>query len=598
MYLMPQTKKQGSKSYTYYSIAESYRKGPNTCTRILFRLGKLSPTKVEQIRAILEIARSREVQVLSLENLIFSNHWSYLEVAVLNHQWETWGLSSVFGREKGAKDLATVDVAKVLTFNRCLDPGSKSYASRWVKTTSLDRLLKIEAGKVNDDRIYRELPHIEARKEALEEHLFEQLHKRVPENLEMVFYDLTSSHFEGTHCSLARPGRTKSCGFKSHKIVFSLVVDQEGYPFSWEVLEGDTPEVKTIERKVKECKERFGIEYITLVFDRGMVSKANLDLIEKAGYTYISALDKDEISGVPGMDLTWFKGEAPQEIIHALVQAYGFEKYDEDLYFKELEKEGKRYVVGFNPTLFGEQRRIRQEQIDRLLRFISQKNQELKQGKKSICKESLTQTVSKKLKGVRSFYTPQIEPWTYQITKPSKKGTQLKTIQSFQISLEVHEEKIAQAKLLDGVCVFITNTKDLENPGHLKYPAHRVIGSYRAKAKVEEAFREIKSFVELNPIYVFKPEHVRAHYTLCVLAYLMNISITLQVKEAGTTSLKSASAIYHELSRCILGEFKAEAQGKSVYKITTATPVQKEILSALNCRELLQNSSLKELGIS
>lgn len=598
MYLMPQTKKQGSKSYTYYSIAESYREGPKTFTRILFRLGTLSPTKVEQIRAVLDVVRSQDIRILSLDDLIFSKHWSYLDVAVLNHQWETWRLSSVFGREKGAKDLATVEVAKVLTFNRCLDPGSKSYASRWVKTTSLDRILKIEADKVNDDRIYRELPHIEAKKEALEQHLFRQLHKRTPGNLEMVFYDLTSSHFEGTHCSLAHPGRTKSCGFKSHKIIFSLVVDQEGYPFSWEVLEGDTPEVKTIERKIKECKERFGIEHIMLVFDRGMVSKANLDLIEKAGYSYISALDKDEISGVPGMDLTWFKGEDPQEIIHAVVQDYGFEKYDEDLYFKELEKEGKRYVVGFNPTLFGEQRRIRQEQIDRLLGFIFQKNKDLKQVKKSLRKESLTQAVSKRLKGVKSFYTLQFEPFAYQMPKTSKKGAQLKTIQSFQISFEVHAENLAQAKLLDGVCVFITNDRDLDKTGNLKYPAHRVIGSYRAKAKVEEAFREIKSFVELNPIYVVKPEHVKAHYTLCVLAYLMNVSITLQVKEAGTTSLKSASAIYHELSRCILGEFKAEAQGNSVYKTTTATSVQKEILSALNCRELLQKSSLKKLGIS
>jgi len=598
MYLMPQTKTQGSKSYTYYSIAESYREGPKTCTRILFRLGKLSPPKVEQIRAILDIVRSRELRVLSLENLIFSNHWSYLEVAVLNHQWETWKLSSVFGREKGKKDIATVDVAKVLTFNRCLDPGSKSYASRWVNTTSLDRMWKIDAAKVNDDRIYRELPHIEAKKEALEQHLFEQLHQRVPEHLEMVFYDLTSSHFEGTHCSLARPGRTKSCGFKSHKIVVSLVVDREGYPFSWDVLEGDTPDVKTIERKVKECKERFGIEHLTLVFDRGMVSKANLELLEKAGYAYISALDKDEISGVPGMDLTWFKGEDPQEIIHALVQDYGFEAYDEALYFKELEQEGKRYLVGFNPMLFGEQRRIRQERLDRLLAFIAQKNQALKQVKKSLRKESLTQAMSKPLKGLKCFYTPQVAPLSYQLPKTSKKGTQLKTIQSFQISLEVHAEKVAQAKLLDGVCVFITNAKDLDQTGNLKYPAHRVIGSYRAKAKVEAAFREIKSFVELNPIYVFKPEHVKAHYTLCVLAYLMNISITLQVKEAGIPALKSASAIYHELSRCILGEFKAEAQGKSVYKITTATHVQKEILSALNCRELLQKSYLRKLEIS
>lgn len=62
------------------------------------------------------------------------------------------------------------------------------------------------------------------------------------------------------------------------------------------------------------------------------------------------------------------------------------------------------------------------------------------------------------------------------------------------------------------------------------------------KDKIERAFRNIKSFVEFNPVYVFKEEHVRTHYTICVPSYLLNLVITKQVKEARTTSLKSSSA--------------------------------------------------------
>jgi len=590
MYLLTQTKKHNSKTYKYYSIAQSYREGKRTHIRIIHRLGHLSDQEAEQIRVALKLSQADKKAVLSLEDVIFSDHWGYLDVAVLNHHWEQWQLSKVFGPSR-PESVGTLEIAKILTFNRCLDPGSKCYASRWVKQTTLDHILKIDLEKVNDDKIYHELPKIESKKEDLEQHLFTQIKKKNPQSLNIVFYDLSTSHFEGTNCPLARPGLTKNAGFKSHTIVLSLIVDQNGIPFSWDLLEGNTADVTTIEARVRDCQERFGIEDITLVFDRGMVSEENLGLIEQSGYHYISALDKDQIPKIKGIDLGLFAGDDPQQIIAQLKEA-GFKKYDAQLYYQEIDIAPRRYIIGFNPFLFVDERRLRQRRFDKLTQFVQQKNQMLSQVKRSVNEAALRRNLDERLKGLRKFFGFRLIPLMVRTAS----GREAK---SFQVVLEPKGKNINQAKLLDGVCAFLTNHKE-KKENLYKYPASRVIYSYRDKDKIERAFRNIKSFIQFSPVYVFKEQHVRAHYTICVLAYLMNISITNKVKAKGVvrddkTSLLSPVSIYKELSKCILGELKAFVGGKPVKKLEETTATQMQILAALNCQHLVAPQYLREV---
>jgi len=589
MYLLTQSRKKKGKVYKYYSVARSYREGKKVHTEILHRVGKLSDEEASQMRVILKLQSGKGPSLTSLAEIVFSDHWQYLEVATLDHIWERWGLSSVLDASSRDGGVSTCDIAKILVFNRCLSPGSKAYAARWVRKTALDHILDIDYAKVNDDKIYHELPKLEARKNELESHLFTRIKRDTPESLDLVFYDLTSSHFEGSRCPLGRPGRTKDGRFKSHKITLSLMVTQDGLPFCWEVLPGDTAEVSTIEEKVAECKARFGIEKINLVFDRGVVSEENLKRIEEAGYHYTSALDKNQIPSIPGLELDVFKGEDPAEIIAKLTEA-SFKKYDHDLYFKEVVAD-KRYVVGFNPVLFEEERNARRKRIARVLEGVREKNKALRKAKKSINGKTLSRSVYTRMKGLRRLYDFALEPKPLKKVKDAARGSS-REIHSFEIMLIPKTEKLEQAKLLDGVCAFITNNKEQE-AGLYLYAAERVIGSYRAKDKIEKAFRNIKSFIDFNPIYVFKEEHVRAHYTLCVLAYLLNIVITNQGKDA--TPLRSSSATYEELSGGIIGHFKTPSDPEGVKKLKSPTPLQKSILSALGCKYLTDPKHLKKL---
>ena len=172
MYLLTQSRKKKGKVYKYYRVARSYREGQKVHTEILHRVGKLSDEEANQMRVILKLQSGKGPSLTSLAEIVFSDHWQYLDVATLDHIWERWGLSSVLDASSRDGGVSTCDIAKILVFNRCLSPGSKAYAARWVRKTALDHILDIDYAKVNDDKIYHELPKLEAKKHELESHIF------------------------------------------------------------------------------------------------------------------------------------------------------------------------------------------------------------------------------------------------------------------------------------------------------------------------------------------------------------------------------------------------------------------------------------------
>ena len=261
------------------------------------------------------------------------------------------------------KDIPTMDIAKVLAFYRCLDPGSYLSAVDWFNTTTCDLILGIDGTHFNESRIYRELTVIEQQKEKIEQYLYKKLKKRDEESMRIIFYDLSDTYFEGTSCQLASPGRTKSYGFKSKRIVLSLLVNSQGYPFSWDILKDYTTDVKTLTGNADRWKKKFNLPKIILVFDRGMVSDDNLlHLEESKNYLYITAMDKNQLSGVEGFESEKFKNFT-EETAEKEILSKGLTKYDDSAYYKDLGVDGsdRRHILVFNPDLLKDQRKVREK---------------------------------------------------------------------------------------------------------------------------------------------------------------------------------------------------------------------------------------------
>ncbi|RZB33359.1 MAG: hypothetical protein SRB1_01187, partial [Desulfobacteraceae bacterium Eth-SRB1] len=277
---------------------------------------------------------------------------------------------------------------------------------------------------------------------------------------------------------------------------------------------------KTLKRNINACKTRFKLSgaNVTLVFDRGIISDDNAQMIEDANMKYISALDRNQILGC-GIDLTPFKQISTD---HVSPRPDGFKKYDDELYFHDHGVIGdKRFIVGFNPTLFAEDRKNRKEKICFFETYLKNENKDLKNAqrdRKLKATEGRVLNELKRLKIKKYYEEPTLRPI---VVKKRLKNGIVKSVNSFKVQVKKKVDIIVADKLLDGVCVFITNHIQRQGRG-FKVNPRKVIHAYRDKTKIEDVFKNVKSFLKIRPFFVNTEKHVKAVYTICILAYFLN----------------------------------------------------------------------------
>ncbi|MDP2811345.1 MAG: hypothetical protein Q8O34_14465, partial [Rhodocyclaceae bacterium] len=421
MQLLSHSKKNAKgKTYKYYSIAEPYWEDNKNKKRDLFYLGSLTSLQAQQIRNILKVTQSEDTFTATFEDLLFENHWRYLDIAFLNHLWDQeWkGLSGIFPSPEETsntrqKEISTADIAKLLTFYRCLDPGSYLSAVEWFETTTCNLLLDMEPIHVNESRFYRELTAIEKQKEKIEQWLYQTLKNRNEKGMRIIFYDLSDSYFEGRKCPIAKPGRTKANGFREKRIILSLLVNSEGYPFSWKILEDYTADVSTLTKNTDLWKQQFNFSKIIIVFDRGMVSDENLQNLENnQSYLYITARDKNQIAGVEKINLERFK-DLTNETTEKEILSKGLTKYDEVTFYEDMgiDSTSRRHILIFNSDLLKDQRKTREKLIDIAIKELEEEKKSLLNAKKSRNLKPTEHRISEILRkrGIQSYIDTKLE---------------------------------------------------------------------------------------------------------------------------------------------------------------------------------------------
>jgi transposase len=313
-------------------------------------------------------------------------------------------------------------------------------------------------------------------------------------------------------------------GFKNH-VVLALVVNRDGLPFYWEVLPGGTRDAKTISWLLTHLKERFKIKGTTVVFDRGMVSDDNLTLLEEEEIKYISAMDKNQIEGITGLDFTKFSYLKPKNIEKQAGTLPEFIKINDDTYYREIKVEGKRrYILCFNPQLFKDQRKARSQAVENFRMFLNTLNIQLCEAKKSRQYKPTYEKFKRKLTKTKLTDFVDIELRAKYVVVTSPDGADRK-IRTYQATVIVDYTKMLLAGKLDGFWLLVTNHSEKDQQGFQLAP-QEAIRPYRDKVIIESAFRDIKSFIEIEPVFVWTYLHVKAHYTTCVLSHLINRTLT------------------------------------------------------------------------
>jgi len=555
MFLRETVIKKASGEYRYWRLVKTYwdKKQKKVRHKSVAQLGRLKPEEADFFKkALLSKAGKR----FSWEDVVAKKSFEYLGVAILDRVYRYWELDKIIEEES----------CEVLTINRCLQPASDYKVSLWYEETILPKILGIT---LNPTRIYRALDKVHQINKEIQEHLYKKITQLGLDDYELIFYDITSSYFEKSSCDLASYGLSRDHRRDKKQIILALAVTKKGFPFYWEVFRGNTCDTKTVKGFVDELKKRFKIEKACLVMDRGMVSKANLEKISFEEFNYVVTIIKSSINKIKDMPWGYLK-TITEDNVHT--KRKYFTRHSKRAYYKELTPEGeKRYILCFNPEKFLQERKDRLDKIESIKKHMDQKNTKLSQAKNKRNRELLREELKKYLEKRAAS-----KIFRFRLIAKGK---------SFHISYKVVKKAIREAARLDGVYVIMTNIKKA-HPKHL-------ITAYRNRMEIERSFNQLKNFVEIRPIYHHSEERIKAHVTICILAYLLNNTIMHLVRQKKDFEELTAQAVYNYLRSCKLVELNAA--GEQRLKLTTLTNDQVKLTAILADRGLLDEDKLQEL---
>jgi len=281
-----------SKKYKYIKIVENYREDGKIKQRVVANLGKLQDLSVKEAENIasklLELVNSPKKvtsnnHIPSLEELDRENY-GYI---VYKKIWDRFKFDEILNDIVKNKKIE-FDFKKIvfsLVIDRLLNPKSKL-----ALFNNKDDYFNInEDLKLN--HIYRSLDILANNKEKIEKYLFQQNKNLFNISTDIIFYDVTTFYYESKNENdLKKFGYSKDGKFGDVQIVMGLLIDKSGLPIGYELFSGNTFDSKTILKTLKSLKEKFNIDNIVIVADRGINSKINLKLIKEAGFDYLMAV--------------------------------------------------------------------------------------------------------------------------------------------------------------------------------------------------------------------------------------------------------------------------------------------------------------------
>jgi transposase len=310
------------------------------------------------------------------------------------------------------------------------------------------------------------------------------LAKRHLTNGTLVLYDVSSSYMEGRCCPLAKRGYSRDGKKGTLQIVYGLLCAPDGCPVAIEVFDGNTGDPTTLAPQIEKLKQRFGLDHVVLVGDRGMITQARItEDIKSAGLDWITAL----------------RAPAIKDLLNSgVLQLTLFDKRDMAS-ITSPDFPGERLVVCRNPDLAAERTRKREE-----LLIATEKDL-----------VRIKAAVGRKRDPLRGTAEIALAVGEVLNTYKMKKHFDL-DITDVVFSFARKTAEIAAEEATDGLYVVRTSLPEatLDDAATVR--------SYKSLAVVERAFRCIKTVdLHVRPVYHWLADRVRSHVFLCMLAYYL-----------------------------------------------------------------------------
>jgi Transposase DDE domain len=462
-------RRHGDREYVSHLVRRSVRDGKRVRHETIANISRLPADAIEALTLAL-----RGVHLLPAgEAFRISRSLPHGHVEAVLGAARRLGLERLLDREHSRER----DLAIAMIVARVLSPGSKLATVRSLGRSTLAAELGVEG--CDQDDLYAAMDWLCDRQERIEQ----RLARRHLKAGEPVLYDVSSSYFEGRTCPLAKLGYSRDGRRGTLQVIYGLLCDHDGRPVAIEAFAGSLHDDKTLPSQITKLKTRFGVGRVTVVVDRGIATKANVQLLsETDGVSWITALKAPQVKklvkdGV--LQLSLFDEQNLAEIAC------------EDLY------PGERLVVCRNPLVAAERTRKRDSLLEATDRALSEVAERVKNAT---------------LAGEAEIGLAVGAVWNrYKV----KKHFELQ-ITDHQFTFARKTDQINFEASLDGIYVLRAgglSGEQLAAPG--------VVRAYKQLKEAEKGFGTIKGLLEVRPIHHHLEDRVRAHLLICMLAYYL-----------------------------------------------------------------------------
>jgi transposase len=559
--------------HEYLRLVESYRENGHTKQRVVVSLGRkdlLAPHLSSLVRLLQDEGAEGNWVHTAEVNPKEAACWG--PVLAAKSLWQELGLDSILDNckeKKGQRGVSLADRAFVLVANRLCCPGSEHHLAMWLETDYVcDRHGKrwLPQWEEHDrvqvnlswlQRWYRTLDELLEHKEEIEQALYFRLRDLFSLQVDLIFYDLTSTYFDGEGPKeLGRHGYSRDGKPRNRQVLVGVVM-VNGWPIAHHVFPGNWHDFETVKGVVDDLEKRFGLKRVVFVGDRGMVTTDNITLLRQGGHGYLVGLKRRRreeiyqiINKARGLwqecpAKTGGGEEAPKTLVQEVAG----------------EEPGVRVFVVHSEERLAYERRMRERAMELTRLDLEKLKRRVAEGK---------------------------------LKAPEKIGAAAARILSRNhgqryYGWEVKEEEfcyfehpnLEREKTYEGKYLIQTEEQELTPVG--------AVEAYKELSEVERAFRCLKDVIEMRPIYHRDGGRVQAHIFVAALAFLLERALEKKLKAAGSNL--SGEAALKALRTIHVVEMEVGSRHKQ--GVTGGSSRAREALRALRITALAPPQALK-----
>lgn len=564
--------------HEYVRLVENYREHGTTKQRVVCNLGR-KDLLAAHLDALIRLLRGEPAPAERVRggHVQATGAWDWGPVLVARTVWRELGLEAILdgqgGRGRG-DGVALAERALVLVANRLCAPTSEHGLARWLETDFVcdrrgrrwvpvwrddaerraSRLPRVRVAFRQLKQWYRTLDQLAARKAEIEQELYLRLRDLFSLKVDMVFYDLTSTYFEGQGpLTLGAHGKSRDGKPRNRQVLVGVVM-VDGWPLAHHVFRGNQRDATTVQPVLEDLERRFGVRRMVLVGDRGMVTSDNLALLRAQGQGYVVGLQRRRREAVfryieratgpwtecPVGITAREKTEVPKTRVHEVASDQAGVRIfvvqsDERLAFERTQR--LNAMARVRTALEALERRVRRGQLKDPAKI-----------------GAAAARILGRFHGYRYY------DWEFQDGR----------FRFFEHPVNLKREEAYEGK-------YVIQT---EEPHLTAVEAVRI---YKELSEVERAFAKLKDVIEMRPIYHQTDARVKAHIFVAALAFLLHRAIEKKLKAAGL-DLSATEALQTVRSVRVV-DFTLDG-GQRKRTVTRGSERAARILATLGIREL------------